>query len=39
MMWEPQKIINNKYGRIVALIDMDCKFVLNEHLTVSFIES
>lgn len=22
----PQKTINNKYDRIIALIDMDCKF-------------
>lgn len=26
MMWTPQKTINNKYDRIIALIDMDCKF-------------
>ncbi|XP_055304153.1 DNA polymerase eta-like [Sitodiplosis mosellana] len=24
MMWTPQKNINNKYDRIIALIDMDC---------------
>ncbi|XP_031625277.1 DNA polymerase eta-like [Contarinia nasturtii] len=24
MMWTPQKMINNKYDRIIALIDMDC---------------
>lgn len=24
MMWTPQKTINNKYDRVIALIDMDC---------------
>lgn len=33
MMWAPPKTINYKYGRIIALIDMDCEFRLQIKLS------